>query len=243
METVTYLSGGLLGDFIHNLSIVNETYLKTGKKGIVYIRNVPVYFRLGVERAYKDTFPIVSKQPYIHEYKIYNGEPYDINLDRWRESHLLYKASLYEIYKATYDVEWATHPWLLCNGLINDTFKDTVFVSCSTHRFPLNVDFKELFEQVGFERVQFITQTLSEYTGFKERTGIDIPLYLPSSLEDMVGAIQNCALFIGNMSSPLTYAYALHKKNITLHNFHTWEGDDVFFKGLDTVLPNIRFNP
>ena len=242
-EPLRYISGGLLGDFIHNLSIVNENFLKTGRKGIVYIRNTPVYFRLGLDRAFLDTFPFISIQPYIQEYKIHNGEPYDIDLDTWRGSHLLYNTNLYNIYKATYDVEWATHPWLYLDK-VNPTFANTVFICCSIHRYP-HTDFKQLFETHGInpESVQFMTQSMNEYELFKEHTGLDIPLYMPPSLEDMVIAIHSCALFIGNMSSPLTYAYALHRKNITLHNFHDWNGDDVFFRGLDTVVPNIVFSP
>ena len=37
MDPILYVSGGLLGDFINQLSVINEKYLETGRKGILYI--------------------------------------------------------------------------------------------------------------------------------------------------------------------------------------------------------------
>ena len=57
---------------------------------------------------------------------------------------------------------------------------------------------------------------MAEYEVFKSKAGIELPVYIPHTLEDLVSSINSCKLFIGNTSSPLTIAYALHKKNITL---------------------------
>ena len=45
--SVIYISGGLLGDFFHQLSIINENYIKTNKKGILYIADIGDTFRSG----------------------------------------------------------------------------------------------------------------------------------------------------------------------------------------------------
>ena len=56
METISYLSGGLLGDFIFQLSVILENYIATGKKGILYISNKGEEFRFGLENTYIDTY-------------------------------------------------------------------------------------------------------------------------------------------------------------------------------------------
>ena len=86
--SIKYISGGLLGDFIHQLSIVNELYIKTNRKGIIYIANIGDNFRNGLEKTYSDLYDIVMLQEYIEGFKIYNGESYDYNLSEWRTYQL-----------------------------------------------------------------------------------------------------------------------------------------------------------
>jgi hypothetical protein len=216
-DTIVYISGGALGDFIHQLSIINEMYLTTGKKGILYLN--PVHFNLHYEKTYNDTYSFVIKQPYIQIYSIWKGEPYDFDLSSWRNSDLLYKSNFQMIFNSIYDINWGRHPWLICDK--NPLLEKKILFSCSNscyNRFPDKIDFRKFFDNFGIDNILFITQTVIEHTQFRERTGIDLELYIPTSIEDFVISINSCALFIGNLSSPLTYAYALHKKNITLLN-------------------------
>ena len=37
LPPISYVVGGLFGDFIHCLSIINENFYKFGRKGIIYI--------------------------------------------------------------------------------------------------------------------------------------------------------------------------------------------------------------
>ena len=39
-EYISYIAGGLFGDFFHQLSVIKEKYMQTGKKGILYIANI-----------------------------------------------------------------------------------------------------------------------------------------------------------------------------------------------------------
>jgi hypothetical protein len=234
---IRYLAGGKLGDFIHQLSIINENYLKTGKKGTLYIRDLESAgnkFGLGFERAYNDTKTLIKSQPYIHEYKIYNGEPYDINLSSWRNNDLLYKTNWYNLFKAEYNVEWGTHPWLY-TSVINPEFTQTILFNCVMTRFPENIDFTRLFNEYGKDNVIFITENINEYREFIDKTGIEIQVYVASSIEDFIIAVNSCKLFIATQSSPLTYAYGLHKKNISL--IVKDSGDGIFVNGLEHILP------
>jgi hypothetical protein len=99
-------------------------------------------------------------------------------------------------------------------------------------RFPNKINFNKLFAKYGIDNVIFITQTISEYNSFCSKTGIKLQLYTPSSIEDFVNSINSCALFIGNLSSPLTYAYALHKSNKTIVNSECLD-QNTHFNGLN----------
>ena len=232
-DFITYVSGGKLGDFIHQLSVINENYLTTGKKGILYIRdltNSDDTFLSGLEQTYKDTYDLIMAQPYIFKYNIYNGEKCDINLSEWRYNSLLFKANWYEIFKSQYSVEWGTHPWLHVSQL-KPEFSEVILFNSTLTRLDDNFDFTELINKYGLDNMKFITQNIDEYTRFNTKTNINMNVYLASSLEDYIAAIKACKLYIGELSAPLTYAYGLHKKHIVLRNNEY----NVFIDGLEKI--------
>lgn len=211
LPTISYISGGLLGDFIHQLSVVNEKYLETGRKGCLYIANIGDKFRLGLETAYSDTYNIIIKQKYIHSYKIYTGESIDINLSTWRNSSLLYRVTWKDIFSNQYSVKWGESPWL--SGFdLQDKYKNTVIISYSANR-PIKDITNSLLKELKSE-ILFIGQSINEYTDFVTKFKIDIPYIIVKNLEEMVLIILSCKLFIGNLSSPLTFALAGHKNCI-----------------------------
>ena len=67
---ITYVSGGLLGDFINQLSIIQETYQKTGRKGFLFVSDRGDKFRFGLQKVYDDTKEFVKAQEYIYEYRL-----------------------------------------------------------------------------------------------------------------------------------------------------------------------------
>jgi hypothetical protein len=99
--SIIYISGGLLGDFIHQLSIINEVYIKTKKKGVLYIANIGDTFRNGLDKTYNDLYEIVILQEYIEDFKIYNNEKYDIDLSIWRSYPA--RDNIYNIFNAKLD--------------------------------------------------------------------------------------------------------------------------------------------
>lgn len=94
--------GGVLGDFIHQLSIIKEIYDKTGRKGILYISNIARpsdSFRFGLEQAHKDTYEMVTLQEYIYSYHVHLGEQCDINLSSWALNQQLYVSNWEHIFQ------------------------------------------------------------------------------------------------------------------------------------------------
>ena len=239
MVPVTYIAGGLLGDFIQQLSVINEVYLDTGRKGILYIANIGDSFRMGLENAYKDTYELVGRQPYIAEYKIYGGETgIEADLSTWRNSRLLFKTSWYEIFKSVYKVEWGTHPWL--TGLDIDTkWTDKVVINTTEHRFTSHIDYREIMAKYGAGNCIYVSFNSAEYDGFKARTGLtEITRYTPGSLMELAIIINSCKLFIGSLSAPLSIAHAMYKPRI-MGLFAKSGGCINHVTGLNKILPGM----
>jgi hypothetical protein len=211
---ITYLASGLLGDFIHQLSVVNEKYQLTGRKGIIYMTNAIEPFRWGLERTYEDIRPFLLTQSYIHDVRIHDGTTCDINLSIWRYDMNYTTDSWHSIFKRSYNIEWSKTSWFKIQG--NPDYTNTVFISTSPNRWWCEpFDCSMLVSSLGSD-VRFLASEKSNYDHFVSKTGIDIPLVNPSNFTELVSAIQGCKLFIGTLSAPLAIADALHKKRIAL---------------------------
>ena len=209
MEPIVYVSGGLLGDFINQLSVINEKYLETGRKGILYISPHGDYFRFGLEIAYKDTMELVKSQPYIQDYKIYNGEPYDIDLSLWRSSIEMNKSSLADIYSKVYNVEWGKHKWIIHNE--NPYYYNKILIHYSLNRLNYSINYSELLNFVHIDNLLFVTMNYQEYNNFISLTNKSIPFEVFDNFNLFIEAICSAGLFIGNLSAPLAIASGAHR--------------------------------
>jgi len=210
-----YISGGKLGDFIHQLSIIKYNYDNFGKKGILYLADIGDKFLLDLEKTYNETKDIILKQPYIYDYQIYNNQKYDINLSKWR-SNIIINTNLNwkQIFKKTYDVNWASTKWI--DNLEKDiSLSNTILLTHSRTRYNNNIDFNiitNLLEQNN--KIYFICFDINEYNDFIIKYKIIIPVILCNNILEMAIKINSCKLLIGNLSSPLSLSFALHKECI-----------------------------
>ena len=211
--TIKYIAGGLLGDFVHQLSIINEKFRETGRKADLYLANIGDPFRFGLEKAYADTQKIVCAQPYISTYQIFNGESIDINLSEWRDSPLVFKENWKIVFHSIYNVDWGSHSWLSLPKI--PYYRDTIIISYTPRR-PIKET--EVFISLKNRSVLFLTFDFNEYLEFSKITHTNFDCLKLNSLEQMASIINSCALFIGNMSAPLTLALATHKKCIVMFN-------------------------
>ena len=237
LKPITYIVGGLLGDFIQSLSVICETYYQTGRKGILYISERGHGFRNGLENTYNEIYQYIIGQKYIQDFKIYNNEPFEIDLSQWRSSPLLFHQNWHHIYKQIYNVEWGKRPWLIAS--YDEKWKDKIVINTTNYRWPINIEFKKLNELYPNEMV-FISFDREQYIFFERTASISIEYYEPKSFLEMVTIINSCKLFVGSLSSPLSIANALHKDRIcglcssiadNNHNLH-----------LENVFPNIRYS-
>lgn len=246
---IRYVSSGKFGDFIQSLSVIKEKYIETGRKGILYIAEKDEYFRLSLEPTYKDTFPILSTQSYIQEYKIYRGEEYDINLSEWRCGHpYFFKENWNKIYEYSYNVSWGKHPWLELSQNKVDMLKNTVFLNIPNYCPFVNININAFYEKYGSNLV-FISMNKNDYTHFKIRyPHICIDYYQVSNFTDMCIAVHSCKLFVGSLSGMLTIAHALHHPRVISlfreinHNDDNNDDHNAHNKGFDTLWSNVYYS-
>ena len=241
LSNIKYCSGGALGDFIHQLSIIKEIYDKTGLKGILYISNIARpsdSFPFGLEQAYKDTYEMVVSQEYIYSYHVHLGEQCHINLSAWAFNQPLYVSNWEHIFSNEYGVPWCTSPYLTFPN--EKKFETSIFISSSIRRFNHHIDYKTLLSKL--DRIPFfVTSVKSEYEYFKNHSGIDIECIYFDNLYDFHKAIYNCKLFIGNLSSPLTIAQACLKPRICIMLPEENAHDNIHMRDLDTIWRNCLY--
>ena len=196
-EHIAYISGGLLGDFIHQLSVVNELFIITGKKGILYIACNGDLFRKGVEHTYHDIWGTISKQPYIDSFKIFNNQKFDIDLTVWRTLTLRPGLSWTKIFSDCYNIDWGANKWLHSE---NSNMNNHIIISTSTNRWNYMIDYKQLLSHFN-DPVIFLCCELESYNFFKDKSGVIIPYHLCKDFTELVDMISGCKLFIFNSIS------------------------------------------
>jgi hypothetical protein len=207
-EYISYIAGGLFGDFFNQLSVIKEKYMSTRKKGILYIANIGESFRFGLENFYQTTYDLIIKQDYIHDYKIHNGEPYEINLCSWRCNRFLYHNNFCVVFSDEYAIEWGKHQWL--NVPLDDKWADKILVNETSYRFS-NINYQKLYDKYG-ERLVFIAfkeTNYKDYEKFIEKTGLHIEYYDPITVYELAIIIKSCSMFVGVSSGFMSIAFAL----------------------------------
>lgn len=208
--TRVYVSGGKLGDFIQQLSIVYERFLIDRQPAILYISERGDTFRFGLQKAYEDLLPIVSKQPYIKEFKIHQGEPFDVDLSSWRKHTTRNPLHDYVTWmKQEYDVEWGKHKWIW-NIPTDPTWKDKIVINTTHYRFPETFPWKLQFRRTHPNQLWFVSFGAVDYQNFITKTGLKVRFHKPKSIYDFCVIINSCQLFIGSLSAPLSIAFSLH---------------------------------
>jgi len=215
---IKYISGGKFGDFIHQLSVINEFFYKTCRKGVLYIcefknncyNTYGDSFTNGLENTYYDTYPLLIKQKYIYDYKIYKGEQFNINLNIWR-SVLDICVGWNTVFNNTYNIEWGKHKWIETN--YDESFKNKVLINTVDYRFCNNINFYKLYEEYG-ENLIFISSSNGQYDYFINKTKLNIPFLKINNFNELCCAINSCKLFIGSTSAPLAIAHSVFVNHI-----------------------------
>lgn len=239
MPTTTYVSGGKLGDFLQQLAVVYEKYLVDQEPAIVYISDRGDPFRFGVEKAYNDLLPIVSRQPYIKEFKIHEDEPYDVDLSSWRRHTVREPLNNYVTWmKQEYDIEWGKNQWIF-NIPTDPNWKDKIVINTTHYRFPDTFSWQDYFSKTDPNKLMFVGLEDVDYEDFVRRTGLKICFFKPHSFYDFCIIIQSCELFVGFLSAPLSFAFAIHAP-LKIGYFQENPYDAHIFRNIGQHVPTVR---
>lgn len=214
-EAISYISGGKLGDFLNQVSVICEKFHETGRKGILYIDNIGDSFTFGLENTYNDTYNAIIHEKYIKEYKIYNGEKIDINLSSWR-NNFSYTQNFKQIYFNNYNVDWAKHRWITATK--NDYWKDKIIINVTMKRFLSNNSLQKMKDIIhkNTTNIVFVEINEDEYTFFSEKIGFKIPYYKPMSFDDMICIVSSCKFAYLGQSAFAVIANSLKKDYILI---------------------------
>ncbi len=243
-EPIVYKGFGRLGDFLNQLSVVCEEFYKTGRKGMLYIDDNPGYtggFVYGIERAYNDTYGIISKQKYIKDYCIYSGQKIDIELSRWRDNINSFSGmNWHQIYGEVYNIPWALHKWINI-GIVDDDitriWRDKILINITPYRFINDSGIATLLDKIRgvISDCVFITNDKEHYDVFCEKIGLEIAVYYPTGFSDMVAVINSCKICYFGFSAPAVIANALHKDHYLLGT----SGLDVSYNNFVSEVPHL----
>jgi FkbM family methyltransferase len=218
-ETITYKSGGKFGDYLNQLSVICEKYYETGKKGELYIYELPEEwnkFLFGIENTYNDTYNLITSQKYIKNYKIYNGEDVEIDLSMWRRNLDLLNStmndcSFYKIFNYSYKIEFSKSKWF--SSHIDLKWSNKIVINNPRYRqLSLNclINLKEKINDV-LDCCIFISNEIEDYYNFCNFVGINIEFYKPANLDETVVIINSCEYAILGFSGFAVIANGLHK--------------------------------
>lgn len=242
---ITYKSGGRFGDFFNQLSVVCENFYKTGKKGILYINQLPSrddHFTLGIEGAYNDTYNMIKSQIYIKDYLIFNDEVVDIDLSAWR--NILRNLHDTErnwcnLYKLCYNIEWGKHKWIETN-LYNESWSDKIIIYVPHYRFLSDNSINKLYELIKNEidNCVFVYNKEDEYVHYEyfcNKTNIKPNFYMINGFEEMISIINSCKLAFFGFTSHAVIANALHKKHYMIGEI----GYNYYLNNIKHGMPNV----
>jgi hypothetical protein len=209
-----YIGAGMLGDFINSLGVCSVDYWQTGRKCVLYLTDkFGDPFRTGLEQSYEFTKDLVLSQPYICQYEIYNNQNFDVNLALYRSSNLVYKSSWDKIFDSSFQIKgYGKYPWLEvpCNDEYSKLYGDTLLVNYSLNRAPMLSDFN-LIRSINHAPIKYLALSDQQADTFFYYSRIILDKVSISTAFDLCQILQSCYCFIGNLSSPLAFATAMHK--------------------------------
>jgi hypothetical protein len=234
-EPIKYKSGGKLGDFLNQLSVICEKFYETGRKGELYIFEGDDKFTFSLENTYKDTYDTIITQKFIKGYQIYNNEPIDINLNSWRlnllSKYIPKNNNWFDIYSTEFDISWGKNKWL--SSPIDPTWNNKIIINITPYRFMSPNAINQLKEKLNdfMPNCIFVANEKEHYDYFTEKTKINIEYYKPQNFTEIVTIINSCKVAFLGFSSASVIANALHKENYIIGT-----------NGTDYMLNNLKGN-
>lgn len=218
-NTIDFLVGGRMGDFIQVMYVVQQYYQQTGKKGNVYITDDLRYggdeFTKPLINLYDEISPIMNEQEYINKFEIFTQQTNTfINLNDWRLPPFQKQENFpwIDIFTKTFlpDFENLTHgAWIKYSG-INLNFTDTVVIHRANYRITEDeINWEQLLSD---NKCVFVAFDEKSYNEFPYRHML--PLHKPKDLSDFCSIINGCKFYVGNQTGLTTIVHAMDKPRL-----------------------------
>jgi hypothetical protein len=244
-DTLSYIQGAKLGDFIHSLCVCKYNYETQGKKADLYIANGGDVWEKGVEYTYNDLKPLLKKQEWLNSFKIYDGsiDLRDINyhLIQFRVSPLLFRTNWIELYFNDFlNVSNPPKEYSWIETEKDESLKNTVLVNRNMK--PMSDQITSIYRTIlePHDDVAFICFDKEQYDNFKLKDKCR-PIFV-DNLTDFFTKINSCKLYVGNQSAPSAFSVALNvPRIIELHNinmFHYMK-DKEYYKNFDYFISDV----
>lgn len=216
----TFKHSGDLGDIIYSMPTIKALgggilYLNPGKPLKKKIHGIPTK-KFTSEKPIDMVRPLLEKQDYINEVRVWNGEKVDYDLDLFRDIGTnLGKTNL----AVAHTLPFKLDPRIVDKQWIHNIEpKQVLGRTVVFHRSPRYHN--KNFEQKTWPRFISKHRTTAvfigipeEYKAFCERfKTTNIPFHQVSDFLELAQIIQGSELFVGNQSMPFAIAEGLHKK-------------------------------
>lgn len=216
-SSINFFCGGKLGDLIHTLWIIKQTWKETQKKGVLILsdKHGGDVFAMGMETTFIDVRPFIIQQEYIEDVQLVSEKveysPPNINLNIWRNSRNLLRVDWITLFSQVFftpDFVPDRRAWLKVDSVAEykETFQDTIVVHQSLQRHNKDFHWEKVLQQ---NKCVFVTCDVEEYNKFAFKHLV--PCHLAKNLLELVRIISVCKGFCGNQSAPLALAIALGK--------------------------------
>lgn len=225
-----FLMAGKLGDFLHAMYAVKHLTKLHNTKARIHLYDIG--WELGIETAHRELSDIMMRQDYVESVsiltdydigtehnspiKIYNKQLLDegfCDLGNYIRSPWLYKVCWTELYSNTFNFPIGEEYAWIQHNKINESLKDMVLIH---RRFnPVRINSMFPYEQIVStykNRMVFISSSEKDYEQFPYKNSV--PFFKVSLIDDWFTAINSCAMFISNLSSPAAMAHSLDKLRV-----------------------------
>ncbi|MFA4990575.1 MAG: hypothetical protein WC579_01525 [Candidatus Paceibacterota bacterium] len=200
----TFKHSGDCGDIIYSLPAIREL-----GGGILYLDITSKITRFRKEQ-FNMIYPLLIKQSYIKDVKLWNGENIDYNLDLFRTMENINKTNLCKLYLKLFklDTEIANKKWLEC-----EKREISPVIFARSMRYRQDGYNEKLIKLHKFIKNSIFIGLPEEHNDFEKRIG-KIKYYPIQNFLEMAEVINGSKLFIGNQSLPFAISEGLHKNNI-----------------------------
>lgn len=203
-DVLYYALGGKLGDFMHFLYVVYCNFIKTGKKGVVYLHNDGLSNPL---RTFNDLSDIIPSQKYIERFERYNDQRVDVLCTCLGLYPLLNSHWLDLIVKRFGEGNIVKGAWLEIEPsiAIKEEYSEITVVHNAHYYSPI-FPWKEILTS---RKCIFVTCDRGDYDEFFYKDLVELKIC--KDLKEISQIIAASKRFIAGQSSPLAFACAMNK--------------------------------